>query len=165
MAGRPVEVPGGPKLPSYKDKQTGRNLLVYTTQALSVPALRQSLIAPSMLGITVETKQRNAQQVRIIPRSGFYAVEVIYERAPIPVAVDPSLRAGCDIGLNNLATLASDTAGFVPRLVNGRPVKSINQFYNKRRAKVQSQLDTAGEALTSRRLERITAKRTRRIEH
>ncbi|HST87468.1 MAG TPA: IS200/IS605 family accessory protein TnpB-related protein, partial [Ktedonobacterales bacterium] len=51
--------------------------------------------------------------------------------------------------------------GFVPRIVNGRPVKSINQFYNKRQAEVQSQL---GETHTSRRLERLTTRRTRRID-
>lgn len=44
-------------------------------------------------------------------------------------------------------------------------MKSINQFYNKRRADWQSQLGTAGAAHTSRRLERLTAKRTRRIDH
>jgi putative transposase len=89
-------------------------------------------------------------------------VEVIYERAPVPAAVDPARRAGGDIGLNNLATLASDKPGLVPRIVNGRPVKSINQFYNKRRAQLQGKL---GAAHTSRRLERITTKRTRRIDH
>jgi putative transposase len=57
--------------------------------------------------------------------------------------------------------LTSDKPGFVPRVVNGRPVKSINQFYNKRRAELQSVLGTVG---TSRRLERITTKRTRRID-
>ena len=36
----PAQFLGRPKLPGYKDKQTGRNLLVYTTQALSLPALR-----------------------------------------------------------------------------------------------------------------------------
>ncbi len=97
-----------------------------------------------------------------MPRPGFYVVEVIYERAPIQAAVDPARHAGVDIGLNNLALLASDKAGFVPRLVNGRPVKSINQFYNKRRAQVQSQL---GERPPSRHLQRITTKRTRRIDH
>jgi putative transposase len=61
-----------------------------------------------------------------------------------------------------LAAIASDKAGFIPRIVNGRPLKSINQFYNKRRAELQSHL---GEAHTSRRLERMTAKRTRRIDH
>src|SRR5260370_24271023 len=153
---------GRPKLPGYKDKQQGRNLLVYTIQALSIPALRQGLICPSMLGITVQTKQHSVQQVRIIPRSGFYVVEVIYEREPQPAAVDPALRAGVDIGLNNLATITADKARFVPRIVNGRPVKSINQFYNKRRAELQSRLGTVG---TSKRLERNTSKRTRRIDH
>jgi len=160
----PSKFLGRPKLPGYKDKQRGRNLLVYTLQALSLPALRQGVICPSMLGITVQTRQQceHVQQVRIVPRTGFYVVEVIYEQEPSPAAVNPTLHAGVDIGLNNLATLASDKPGFVPRIVNGRPVKSINQFYNKRRAELQSHL---GEAHTSRRLERLTTKRTRRIDH
>jgi len=153
---------GRPKLPGYKDKQQGRNLLVYKIQALSIPALRQGRSCPSRLGITVQTKQHSVQQVRIIPRSGFYVVEVIYEREPQPAAVDPALRAGVDMGLNNLATITADKAGFVPRIVNGRPVKSIHQFYNKRRAELQSLLGMVG---TSKRLERMTTKRTRRIDH
>jgi IS605 OrfB family transposase len=153
---------GRPQLPRYKDKHKGRNLLVYTIQALSAPALRGGVICPSMLGITVQTQQQDVQHVRIIPRIGFYVVEVVYEREPIPAAVNPELHAGVDIGLNNLATLTADKPGFVPRVVNGRPVKSINQFSNKRRAQWQSVLGTGG---TSRRLERFTAKRTRRIDH
>jgi putative transposase len=159
---------GRPRLPHYKHKQQGRNLLVYTIQALSAPALRNGLICPSMLGITVQTQQhhQHVQQVRIVPRirSGFYVVEVVYERAAVPAAVNPSLHAGVDIGVNNLAVLTSDKAGFVPRLVNGRPVKSINQFYNKRRAELQSRLGDRGMQGTTRRLERITTKRTRRID-
>jgi putative transposase len=158
----PSQVLGRPKLPGYKDKQEGRNLLVYTTQALSVPALRQGVILPSMLGITVETKQTNVQQVRIVPRPGFYVMEVIYEHAPVLAAVDSTLRAGVDIGVDHLATLASDKPGFLPRFVTGRPVKSINQFYNKRRAELQSRLGQVG---TSHRLERLTTRRTRRIDH
>jgi putative transposase len=153
---------GRPRLPGYKDKQNGRCLLVYTIQALSLPALRQGLIVPSMLGITVQTKQQNIQQARIVPRQGFYVVEVIYEQASIQAAVDPALYAGCDLGIDNLAALTSTKAGFMPRVVNGRPVKSINQYHNKRRAELQSRL---GEAHTSRRLERLNAKRTRRIDH
>jgi putative transposase len=120
----PSKFLGHPKLPGYKEQQTGRNLWVYTIQALSVPALRQGVIAPSRLGITVPPQQQDVQQVRIIPRDGFYVVEVIYEQPPIQTAVDPALHAGVDMGLNNLATLTADKPGFVPRIVNGRPVKS-----------------------------------------
>jgi putative transposase len=121
----PSKFLGRPRLPGYKDKQKGRNLLVYTSQALSAPALRAGWIVPSMLSITVKTKQLNIQQVRIIPRIGYHVIKVVYECEPVPAAVDPALHAGVDIGLNNLATLTSDKAGFVPRIVNGRPVKSI----------------------------------------
>jgi putative transposase len=119
------------------------------------------MICPSMLDITVQTRQQNVQQVRIIPRMGFSIVEVVYERAPSPAPVNPALHAGVDIGLNNLAVFTSDKPGFGPRAVNGRPVKSINQYYNKRCAALQCKL---GEAHTSRRLERVTALRTHRID-
>jgi putative transposase len=157
----PAKSPHRPRIPHYQDKQKGRNLLVYTPQALSVPALRTFRICPSGLEIAVQTRRSNIQQVRIIPRKGFYVVEVIYERVPARAKVDPALHAGIDIGLNNLALLTSDKPGFVPCFVNGRPVKSINQFYNQRRAELQSQL---GDAHTSQRLERVTTKRTRRID-
>src|SRR5262245_32546024 len=129
-----------PHIPRYKHKQQGRNVLVYTTQALSQPALRNFLICPSGLAITVQTQQQRIQQVRIIPRIGFNVVEVIYEREPVQARVDPALHAGVDIGLNNLVLLTSDKPGFVPCVVNRRPVKSINQFCNKRRAELQSRL-------------------------
>ena len=157
---------GRPRLPRYRDKQRGRNLLIYTTQALSLPALRQGVIVPSMLGIRVRTQlpPHSIQQVRILPRPGFYVLEVVYARDPVPAAgLTPALHAGIDIGLNNLATLTSDKPGFIPRIVNGRPVKSINQFYNKQCAAWQSALGE--QAFTSRRLERLTTRRTRRIDH
>jgi putative transposase len=52
----PSKYLGRPKLPGYKDKQQGRNLLIYTIQALSAPALRDGVIRPSMLDIAVKTK-------------------------------------------------------------------------------------------------------------
>src|SRR5262245_52558874 len=67
----PAKFLGRPKLPGYKDKQQGRNLLIYTIQALSAPALRNGVIRPSMLDIAVKTKHTNIQQVRVVPRVGF----------------------------------------------------------------------------------------------
>jgi putative transposase len=153
---------GRPCLPRYKDKQKGRTILVYTIQALSKPALARGMIVPSGLPITIETRQASVDQVRIVPKSGYYMVEVVYEQTETQANVDPDLYAGIDIGIDNLATLTSNKVGFVPRLVNGRPLKSINQFYNKRKADLQSILkDTRFTA----RMERITNKRTRRIDH
>lgn len=155
---------GRPKLPKYKDKQKGRNILIYDRQALSKKALKKGMIAPSQLGIDLPTEHKKVKQVRIVPRTGFYVVEIVYEQEPTPAAVDPLLVAGIDIGLNNLATLTSNKAGLVPLLVNGRPLKRINQWYNKERARLQSHL-SRHRRLSSPRLEHLTNKRTSQIDH
>jgi putative transposase len=153
-----------PKLPHYKPKQDGRYALVYTMQALSRPGLKRGLIQPSMLPITVQTQQYPAAMacVRIVPRIGFYVVEVVYECQEAAPSGNPALYAAVDIGVDNLAALTSNKKGFVPRLVNGRPIKSTNQYYNKRKAELQAALGHEG---TTARVERFTAKRTRRINH
>ncbi len=159
----PEQFQGRPKLPKYKHKTEGRNILIYDIQALSKTALKQGVIAPSQLGITVQTKQTKVKQVRIVPKSTHYVIEVVYEQEPEQASVDASLVAGIDLGLNNLATITSNKFGFTPRIINGRPLKSLNQWYNKRSADLQSQLPD--QQYTSRHLERLTDKRNRRVNH
>jgi putative transposase len=89
-------------------------------------------------------------------------MEVVYEKDVEPAAVDPNLVAGIDVGLNNLAAITSNKPGFAPVLVNGRPAKYINQGYNKRRAQLQAKLGQPGR---TKRMERLTTKRTRQINH
>jgi putative transposase len=157
----PSDFLGPPRIPHYLEKH-GRNLLVYTMQALSQPGLRAGRIEPSGLGIRVPTKQTRIRQVRLVPRAGYYIIQVVYERDPRPAPVNPALYASVDVGVNVLAAIASNQQGFVPRLVNGRPIKSINQFYNKRRAELQAALGHPG---TTRRLARLAIKRNDRINH
>jgi putative transposase len=85
----------------------------------------------------------------------------VYTATLQPAPVDPQRIASIDIGLNNLATVTSNQPGFVPLLVNGRPLKAINQWYHKERARLHSQLPS--EQITSRRLETLTDKRNRRV--
>ncbi len=160
----PSKFLGCPKLPGYKDKKAGRNILVYTLQAISQPALRSGIIKPSQLGIEIRTRQSNVDQVRIVPKkSGCYVVEVVYTQGEKQELLDHALVAAVDIGVNNLVALTSNKRGFVPRLVNGRPIKSVNQCYNKQIAKLQKKMSRNHH--TSCELERVAAKRTRRIDH
>ncbi len=158
----PSKFLGHPKLPKYKHKMEGRNILVYTIQAISKQGLKRGLIQPSMLAIEVQTKHRNVDQVRIVPRKGFYVVEVVYGREVKQADVNPAYYAGIDIGMNNLVALTSNKPAFQAVVVNGRPVKSVNQFYNKRKADLQKQLGHTG---TTQQMERMTNKRNRRIDH
>jgi putative transposase len=158
----PSKFLGRPRLPKYKHKSEGRNILIYTVQAVSKHGLKSGLIQPSMLAISVKTQRQDIDQVRIVPKKGYYVVEVVYEQESLQASVNPAFYAGIDIGINNLATVASNAPGWKPVIVNGRPVKSINQFYNKRRAELQKKHGATG---TTKRMERLTTKRNRRIDH
>ena len=120
------------------------------------------MLVPSGLGIEIPTKQQTVTQARIVPRIGFYIVEIVYDRAVKQVPVNSAYYAGIDIGLNNLAALTSNKPHFQAVSINGRPMKSINQFYNKRRAELQKKLGKTG---TTKRIERMTNRRNRCIDH
>ena len=137
----PSKFLGHPKLPNYLNKQ-GRNLLIYTAQALSRDPRNAGWVVPSGVPIRVATKLQHGEiaQVRIVPKATHFVVEVVYEREPDPQPVDPTLIASIDVGMNTLAAITSNKPGFVPLLVNGRPLKSLNQSYNKRRAMRQAGL-------------------------
>jgi putative transposase len=161
----PSKFTGRPRLPKYKHKLEGRNILVYTVQALSKPAMRDGLIRPSGLPITVKTEHTTINQVRIVPRHGHYVVEVIYTKAPVQANVDPSFCVAIDLGVTNLAAIASNREGFVPRLVNGRTLKAWNQWYNKRVKELKKQLPKEDRERVTRQMEQITTTRNRRIHH
>jgi putative transposase len=103
--------------------------------------------------------------VRIVPRNGYYVVEVIYTKEPVQANVDPSFCVGIDLGVTNLAAIASNREGFVPRLVNGRPVKAWNQWYNKRMKQLKQRLPKEERERVTKQMERITNTRNRQINH
>jgi len=146
---------GRPKRPLYKDKVKGRNILVYTLQAISSKQLKKGIVKLSGTHLSIKTKVNPDQicQVRVVPKCDSYVIEVIYDE-PESTASDDKFVASIDLGLNNLAALTSNQPGFTPLLINGRPLKSINQFYNKRKARLQSQLK--GSRKSSPRIQRLT---------
>jgi len=163
----PAKFTGHPRLPKYKHKTEGRNILIYTIQAISKRGLKRGLIQPSMLPISVKTKQdpKKIDQVRIIPRNGYYVIEVIYTKEPVQANVDPSFCVGIDLGVTNLAAIASNREGFVPRLVNGRTLKAWNQWYNKRMKELKKKLPKDDRERVTKQMERITNTRNRQMNH
>ena len=159
----PSRFTGRPRLPKYKHKTKGRNEVVYETGAISKRRLKKGYATPSQLGLEFPTKQgpESINQIRIIPRTTCYVVEVIYT-AEEAKPMQSAYVAGVDLGINNLAAVASNKPGVAPFLVNGRPLKSINQFYNKHKASLQSQLP--GQQKTSHRIQRLTHRRNCKVD-
>ncbi|MCL1474624.1 RNA-guided endonuclease InsQ/TnpB family protein [Argonema antarcticum] len=165
----PTKFTGRPKFPKYKDKVKGRNIVVYTIQAISTKQLKKGIIQLSGTNILIKTKVKPFQvcQVRLVPKCDSYVIEVIYDACTEPESTldenPKKLVASIDLGLNNLVALTSNQPGFIPLLINGRPLKSINQFYNKRKAHLQSQLK--GLRKTSSRLWRLTRCRNQKVDN
>ncbi|MHC5825782.1 MAG: RNA-guided endonuclease TnpB family protein, partial [Nostoc sp.] len=77
-------------------------------------------------------------EVRIIPKTGCFVIEIVYEIPEFSdffCSLNPGLNAAIDIGLDNLATIVFNDLAIQPIIVNGKPLKSVNQFYNKQVAK------------------------------
>lgn len=94
---------------------------------------------------------KKLKEVRIHPRHNarWFEVELITEQPIETQEVDPNQAMSIDLGLNNLATCTMTTgASFV---VDGKKLKSINQWYNKLNSKLQSIKDKLGiQPLTNR---------------
>ncbi|MEG4343615.1 transposase [Microcoleus sp. A003_D6] len=155
---------GRPKLPKYKDKVKGRNLLIYTIQAISSKQLKKGIIKLSGTEISLKTRLNPNQicQVRLVPKCDSYVIEVIYDEPESTISNANSV-ASIDLGLDNLVALTSNKPEFIPLLINGRPLKSINQFYNKRKSRLQSQLK--GNRQTSPRIQRLTRCRNQKVDN
>ena len=157
----PSNYKGKPSLPKYKHKKKGRVLLTYNIQAISKKELKNEIIHLSGTNIRIHSKQKNINIVRIIPKVDSYVIEVVYEKDINNLNLDKNNIAGIDIGLNNLASVTSNINELKPLLINGKPLKSINQYYNKKKAYLQS---FVGER-SSRRLRKLVNKRNKKIDN
>jgi putative transposase len=154
---------GEPKPPGYLDKN-GRYCLVFTEQATSKKQLGQELIKLSALDYCFETcvKLGNVNkycQSRIVPKLDHYVLEIVYEVPDVPAKKNDSIAA-IDFGVNNLMAITSNVPGMMPVLINGRPLKSINQFYNSKRAIIGSRSGLP----TSKRLKKFTTDRNHKVK-
>ena len=143
------------RIPRYLDKE-GYYITIYTNQQLG-KKLQDGIIRLPFTNIEFRTKKTNVKQVRFIPRLDYIIMEVVYDVEDIKQKQDNKRYIGIDLGLNNLATVTSNV--LKPFIINGRPLKSINQYYNKRKAQLQSISGTA----KTRRIRRMTLKRRNKI--
>lgn len=103
-------------------------------------------------------------QVRFVPRNTHYVMEVVYETEIEEISGTSERIASIDIGVDNLITITNNI-GVAPFIINGKPLKSINQQYNKQRAKIQSDLMKRNGEHWSKKLETLTAKRHQRVKN
>lgn len=103
-------------------------------------------------------------QCRFIPKCRKYVMEIVYE-IEVPDISEISERiVAIDIGVDNFITMVNNI-GENPIAVKGGVIKSINQFYNKRKATIQSELKKANGKDWSKKLQKLTDKRYEMIKY
>ena len=145
------------RLPKYKDKENGRYVFVYTSQCIKVKDGIIRLKVNKTDFIYFNCDKEDVCQVRIVPKGNHIVVEIIYQ-VEYELKEDNGNYASIDLGIDNIVALASNSAQSV--LYNGRPLKAINHFYNKRKAELQSKVNTK----STKRIKRLNGKRNRKIK-
>ena len=150
------------RIPGYLDKTKGRQVVVYNHMTLPSGLLEKGIIKLPKTNIQFKTKQKNIRQVRIVPKNNYIVLEVIYEASIKELLKDNKRYMSIDLGIDNLASCSSNvTKSFI---INGKPVKSINQYYNKKKAVLQSELKLKQNKNTSKHLQNLTLKRNNKIK-
>lgn len=131
-AGQTIRIPGylpkdGMRTISFPRDAIGKNPTPLPN------GLWEHTLCPKELNITITTTRPDIAMVRISPAGVGFRLHVLYKEEPLPYdkVPDQGRYAGIDLGVDNLMAVFVNVPGIQPLLVDGHPVKAINQWYNK----------------------------------
>ncbi len=158
---------GQPKLPKYK-KKDGKNLLILTNQNVK---LRDGVLRfPKKFGgfflklkCCEKDRFHTFHQVRFIPKQGYIVAEIVYSIFIDEAKPDNQRYCSIDIGIDNLAAVTTN-AGYQTYLINGKGLKSVNQYYNKQMSHYRETAKRMNGRDVTKRMVRMSAKRNRKME-
>lgn len=159
----PSKYLGRLKLPKYKSKN-GRNVLILTNQNCKI---KNGYIKfpKKFKGLLIKTKIRNGlQQVRVVPKDKYLVIEIVYKIEDVEPLVDNGRYVGIDLGLDNFATITNN-CGLIPLIINGKGLKSINQYYNKQISHYKSIAKRVNKLDYTNRMSQLTNKRNNKVEN
>ena len=151
---------GTPRIPSYNKKEQEFMVIIRDSQCTVKEGMMRF---PGKLNLDkIYVGNLDIAHVRIFPGKKKYKVEVVYKVESLPKKTKGNI-AGIDLGLDNLVTVAINKRGIRPLLINGRPLKSMNLYFNNKRDKVQSELKKCNDKYMSSKLETLYRKRNNRF--
>lgn len=130
---------GCPKIPKYKPRgEKSYSVAIFTNQQAKLKGGK--IVFPKQTNLLpIKTKATSIKQVRIIPATACFIVEVVYEKEVVQTETTEGAIASIDLGLNNFVTFL-DNQGNKPFIINGKGAKAFNQYYHKTKANMQSKL-------------------------
>lgn len=146
-------------------KKDGKYTLVCTSVGLSQKKLHQNIVCPGKTKLNIRFSNivpDKIQQVRFIPKTNYIVMEIVYKVNEKQIKENNNKYLAIDLGLKNLATCATNVDK--PFIINGRPLCSMNQFYNKEKAKIQNELEKKNKKKSSKKLQNLTLKRNNKVK-
>jgi lycopene cyclase CruP len=157
-----------PQLPGYR--KGGLNLVTFPGQAIKLKdgKLRFPLgtkvktwfgIDAFYIPMPSNLEHKDIKEYRILPRNNEFYLELIYQISSLKPDVNIENVLSIDHGLNNWLTCVSNVS--TSFLIDGRKLKSVNQWYNKR---VSILKENQFPGFWSKQLGSITEKRNRQMK-
>ena len=160
------------KLPNYLPKNG------YSNIAISQIRIKNSILTIPYSNIFKKKKEVNKIQIKvpqvlegkkikeiqIIPKfnARFFEIQYIYEVQKENIQLNTNNALAIDLGVNNLCTCITSTGKSF--IIDGRKLKSINQFFNKRNAGLQSIKDKQNIKRQTKQQYLVSQKRKNRID-
>lgn len=156
-----------PKLPKYRKQ--GLTLVSYPSQAVKLKdgMLRFPLgskvkawfgLDAFYLPMPSNLDYESVREFRVLPKNGCFYVEFVYKLEQVLSDVNPDFVLGIDPGLNNWLTCISNVG--TSFIVDGKHLKSLNQFYNKQVSTIKKKKP---QGFWSNQLAAITEKHNRQM--
>ena len=158
------------RIPRYKDKN-GFNVVTFPERTISNQIdfdedkqLYTYTLCKRSYNLKIQSTKPNIKMIKFVYDEANDLIKCfkIYEVEEPKLRRDNSRYFSIDPGLNNIVSIYNNI-GIRPLLYNGRPIKSINQYYNKTRAKLQS--EQPNNVKSSKRLKQLSFKRKNKIDY
>ena len=161
------------KLPKYLPKNGYANLIIgminIKDSIITLPvsnAFKKKLDRRLKVQIKIPKvlEDKKIKQIRIIPKfnARFFEIQYTYEVQEEEIKLDINNALAIDLGVNNLCTCVTNIGKSF--IVDGRKLKSINQFFNKQNARLQSIKDKQNILRQTKQQFLISRKRKNRVD-
>ena len=138
----PSKYNGMPKTPKFKTEQ---NLITFTYQTIKIKDQFIVINKEHKVHIPDEVYKEELNNFKTISFIPFYnriKVVIAYETEELNTDLNLNDYLSIDLGVNNLCSCVSKDDCFI---LNGKPLKSINQYFNKELSKLRSERPLKGK--------------------
>ena len=101
---------------------------------------------------------------RIVPKGGCYVLEIVYSKEVSTVELDKTRVASIDLGVNNFVTMVNNI-GVTPIVINGKGIKSYNQYWNKKMSNLRSIAKKVNGLDWTKQMQQLTNQRDFKMDY